>query len=106
MVAPHCSWPSAQRVGRELAFQGGKIKADVKRAAVFRTDGLRTRRVDVISTLGALKVCDLGHESSLANATGGTASRPRESRSASGSPGWAVGRWRTDCKRTADCKPC
>jgi hypothetical protein len=65
MVSPHVGGPAAKRVGRELAFQRGKIKADVKRAAVFRADGLRTGRVNVVATFGAFKVCDLGHELSV-----------------------------------------
>src|SRR5579859_3473433 len=106
MVAPHCSWPSAKRIRGELAFQRSKIKTHVKRAAVFGAYGLRTRRVDVISAFGALKVSDLGHELSLANAKYGIAFHPRVLRSAGGFQTLAEGMSRRDCRRRADCRPC
>src|SRR5437588_11781175 len=68
MVAPHGGGTSAKRIRREFAFQRGKIKPHIKRAAVFGADGLRLRRADVVSTLGAFQVSDLGHKESLANA--------------------------------------
>src|SRR5207302_11244624 len=67
MVAPHGGGPSAKRIAPEFAFQRGKIKADVKRAAVFGANGLRLRRTDVVSTLRAFQVSDLGPKESLAH---------------------------------------